>query len=172
MGSCEDNIKLMMTVFWDDAPCSLVETDPRLRGTTYCLYLQGLMSITTVLQFTIIQTRTASQPYETKTKKRGAGNSSGCELRVVYWSRERCEVIKQMKNCAFMHGVREAWLPTEPTLCSLVWYIASRVGRTLWSALTSKTTQGKITDELYWRKKTRKKDANRGALMMEHLKRR
>jgi hypothetical protein len=29
-----------MTIFWDDAPCSLVETDQSFRG-AYCLYHQG-----------------------------------------------------------------------------------------------------------------------------------
>jgi hypothetical protein len=29
-----------VTVFWDAAPCSLVDNDRRFRG-TYCLYYQG-----------------------------------------------------------------------------------------------------------------------------------
>jgi hypothetical protein len=33
-------VSMNMTVFWDVAPCSLVEIDRRFRG-AYCLYHQG-----------------------------------------------------------------------------------------------------------------------------------
>jgi hypothetical protein len=34
---------MKMTVFWDVAPCSLVEVDRRFRG-AYCLHIQGDIS--------------------------------------------------------------------------------------------------------------------------------
>jgi hypothetical protein len=37
--SLKDNIKMKMAVFWDIAPCSLVDTDRHFRG-TYCVHHQ------------------------------------------------------------------------------------------------------------------------------------
>jgi hypothetical protein len=39
-GRCNQTYGKILTVFWDVAPCSLVETDRRFRG-AYCLYHQG-----------------------------------------------------------------------------------------------------------------------------------
>lgn len=41
------------------------------------------------------------------------------ELWVLCGSRDRREVIKQVKNCARMYDVGEGWLPVEPTVALL-----------------------------------------------------
>jgi hypothetical protein len=43
----ERNLPLKMTVFWDVAPCSMVEIDRRFGG-AYCLHLYALMKLTDV----------------------------------------------------------------------------------------------------------------------------
>jgi hypothetical protein len=53
-----------MAVFWDVAPCSLVDIDRCFRG-AYCLHYQGVSSLTTLMMEAVSSSETLLNIYQT-----------------------------------------------------------------------------------------------------------